>query len=196
MPRYVPPRDGGMGMVRPSAFFFRLASNAFPNIRSVGRIKKKLKQKHHKKSRNRRPWHPKMTLKVNIYIFIFVFVSVFLYAATMLIFQIKRINYCKWKMVQLRLYFFFFFINAKNLGLSDDAKRRKNEDGLTLSDAFWWWEMNWFKFPRFQDDSVDGRPLSLAQLKIFAQNAVEFQHDHPDRVRSFHFWSWRTKNLS
>ena len=32
--------------------------------------------------------------------------------------------------------FTFFFINAKNLGLSDDAKRRKKEDGLTLSDAF------------------------------------------------------------
>lgn len=41
----------------------------------------------------------------------------------------------------------------------------------------------------FQDDSVDGRPRSLAQLKISAQNAVEFQHDHPDRVRSFNFWS-------
>ena len=36
-----------------------------------------------------------MTLKVNIYIFIFVFAPVFLYAAAMLIFQIKRINYCK-----------------------------------------------------------------------------------------------------
>ena len=95
MPRYVPPRDGGMGMVRPSAFFFVQRRMRFLIFgRSVG-LKKKLKQKHHKKSRNRRPWHPKMTLKVNIYIFIFVFVSVFLYAATMLIFQIKRINYCK-----------------------------------------------------------------------------------------------------
>ena len=165
--------------------------------RSLG-LKKKTKKKNYKKSRNRRPWHPNMTLKVNIYIFIFVFAPVFLYAATMLIFQIKRINHCKWKMVQLRLYFFFFFffLNAKNLGRSDDAKRRKKEDDLTLSDAFWWWEMNWFKFPRFQDDSVDGRPRSLAQLKISAQNTLEFQHDHPDRVRSFHFWSWRTKNLS
>ena len=165
--------------------------------RSLG-LKKKTKKKNYKKSRNRRPWHPNMTLKVNIYIFIFVFAPVFLYAATMLIFQIKRINHCKWKMVQLRLYFFFFFffLNAKNLGRSDDAKRRKKEDGLTLNDAFWWWEMNWFKFPRFQDDSVDGRPRSLAQLKISAQNTLEFQHDHPDRVRSFHFWSWRTKNLS
>ena len=33
-------------------------------------------------------------------------------------------------MVKLRRYFFFFCKNAKNLGRSD-AKRRKNEDGLT-----------------------------------------------------------------
>ena len=44
-----------------------------------------------------------------------VFVPVFLYAVTMLIFQIKRIissEKC------------FFFVNAKNLGRSDDGKRR------------------------------------------------------------------------
>ena len=86
---------GGWGWLGHPLFFFRLASNAFPDIRSVARIKKKTKKKNYKKSRNRRPWHPNMTLKVNIYIFIFVFALVFLYAATMLIFQIKRINYCK-----------------------------------------------------------------------------------------------------
>ena len=37
--------------------------------RSVGLKKKNLKQKQNKKSRNRRPWYPGMTLKVNIYIF-------------------------------------------------------------------------------------------------------------------------------
>ena len=38
-------------------FFVRLASNAFPDIGSVGRIeKRKTKKKDHKKSRNRRPW--------------------------------------------------------------------------------------------------------------------------------------------
>ena len=101
--------------------------------RLVG-LKKKLKQKNHKKSRNRRPWHPKMTLKVNIYIFIFVFVPVFLYAATMLIFQIKRIiSSEKWFNYVFTV---FFLENAKNLGRSDDAKRRKKEDGLTLNDAF------------------------------------------------------------
>ena len=37
---------------------------------SVGLTKKKnLKKKNHQKSRNRRPWYPRMTLKVNIYIF-------------------------------------------------------------------------------------------------------------------------------
>ena len=36
--------------IRPSPFFFRLESNAFPDIRSVGRIKrKKLKKKIHQK---------------------------------------------------------------------------------------------------------------------------------------------------
>ena len=77
--------------------FFRLliASNAFPDIgspRSVGLEKKKnLKKQKHKKSRNRRPWYPRMTLKVSIYIFglpkctiyckknVPVFVPVFLY---------------------------------------------------------------------------------------------------------------------
>ena len=46
-------------------FFFRLASNVFPDIGSVGRIAKK----NHTKSRNRRPWYPRITLKVNIHIF-------------------------------------------------------------------------------------------------------------------------------
>ena len=59
-------------LIRPSPyFFFRLASNAFPDIGSVGRIvkKKKLKTKDHKNSWIRRPWYLRMTLKVNIYIF-------------------------------------------------------------------------------------------------------------------------------
>ena len=58
-------------ILRPSPLFC-LASNAFPDVGSVGRIKKKKKKKlkkNHNKSRNRRPWYPRMTLKVNIYIF-------------------------------------------------------------------------------------------------------------------------------
>ena len=64
--------------------------------RSVG-----LKKKSHIKSRNRRPWYPRMTLKVNIHIFGLTKytaqytvknVPVFVYAATALIFQLKRIQ--------------------------------------------------------------------------------------------------------
>ena len=50
---------------------YRLASNAFPDIESVGRSdwKKKPKKKKHKKCRNRRPWYPRTMLKVNVHIF-------------------------------------------------------------------------------------------------------------------------------
>ena len=51
-----------------------------------------------------------------------VFVPGFLYAVTMLIFQIKRIiSSEKW----FNYVVTFFFENAKNLGRSDDGKRRK-----------------------------------------------------------------------
>ena len=51
-------------------------------------------------------------------------------------FRLKELIIASEKWFNYVFTFFFFFINAKNLGLSDDAKRRKNEDGLTLSDAF------------------------------------------------------------
>ena len=55
-----------------------------------------------------------------------VFVPVFLYAVTMLIFQIKRIisseKWCNY------IVSFFFFENAKNLGRTDDGKQKKKED--------------------------------------------------------------------
>ena len=85
-------------------------------------------------SRNRRPWYPRTTLKVNIHIFGLTkctiyceecscFVPVFLYAVTMLIFQIKRIiSSKKWFNYVVT---FFFFENAKTLGRSDDGKQRK-----------------------------------------------------------------------
>ena len=50
-------------------FSFRLASNAFPDIESVGGIEKKTWLKKSQKSRNRTPWCLRMTLKVNIHIF-------------------------------------------------------------------------------------------------------------------------------
>ena len=54
----------------PSHLFFCLASNAFSDIGSVGRIEKKKKnlKKIQMKSRNSRPWYPRTTLKVNIHI--------------------------------------------------------------------------------------------------------------------------------
>ena len=55
-----------------------------------------------------------------------VFVPVFLYAVTMLIFQIKRIiSSEKW----FNYVVTFCFENAKNMGRSDDAKRRKKKRG-------------------------------------------------------------------
>ena len=61
---------GHWGAIRPSPPFFRLALNEFPDVGSVGRIEKKKKlKKNHKESLNRRPWYPRMTLKVNIHIF-------------------------------------------------------------------------------------------------------------------------------
>ena len=53
-----------------------------------------------------------------------VFVPVFLYAVTMLIFQIKRI-FSSEKWCNNVVTFVFFFEDAKNLGQSDDGKRRK-----------------------------------------------------------------------
>ena len=105
--------------LRPSPFFFRLASNAFPDVGS----------------RNRRPWYPRMTLKVNIHIFGLTKytaqytvknVPVFVYAATTLIFQLKRIQVKNGLTISL----LFFFENAKNLSRSDDAKRRKKRMAL------------------------------------------------------------------
>ena len=57
--------------------------------------------------------------------FLFLFlVPVFLYAVTMLIFQIKRIISNK---TWFNYVVTFFFENAKNLGRSDDAKGRKKK---------------------------------------------------------------------
>ena len=54
-----------------------------------------------------------------------VFVPVFLYAVTVLIFQIKRIISSEKRCNYVVPFLFFFFENAKNLGRSDDGKRRK-----------------------------------------------------------------------
>ena len=102
--------------------------------RSVG-----LKKKNHKKSRNRRPWYPRMTFKVNIHIFGLTkctiyckkcscFVPVFLYAVTMLIFQIKRIiSSEKWFNYVVP---FFFWKMPKIWVGRKTLNGEKNEDGL------------------------------------------------------------------
>ena len=50
----------------------------------------------------------------------------------MLIFQIKRIISSEKWFNYVVTSSSFFFENAKNLGRSDDAKRRKKEDGLSI----------------------------------------------------------------
>ena len=115
-------------------FSFRLASNPFPDIGSVGRIEKK----NHEKSRNRRPWYPGTTLKVNFHIIgltkcticckkMFLFFSILL--LWLFFRQIKRIIQSE-KWFNYVINFFVFFENAKNLGRLEDAKRRKKGDGL------------------------------------------------------------------
>ena len=49
----------------------------------------------------------------------------------MLVFQIKRIISSEKWFNYLVTFFFFFLMIAKNLGRSDDAKRRKKEDGIS-----------------------------------------------------------------
>ena len=58
-----------LSQLRPSLFFVQRRMRFLILDRSVGLQKKNLKKKHHKKSRNGRPWCPRMTLKVNICIF-------------------------------------------------------------------------------------------------------------------------------
>ena len=115
--------------------------------RLVGLKKKDLQKKNHKKSRNRRPWYPRMTLKVNIHIFGLTkctiyckkcscFVPVFLYAVTKLMFQIKRII-SREKWFNYIVTFFFWKNYAKNVGRADDAKQRKKEDSQRRSSPLW-----------------------------------------------------------
>ena len=114
----------------------------------VGRIeKKKPKTKNHKKSRNRRPWYPRMALKVTIHIFgltkcticckkVPVFVPVFLMLLLRSFFRWKELFQVKNGLTTSLL--FFFFENAKNLDGSDDAKRRKKRGWPYVAwEGFW-----------------------------------------------------------
>ena len=97
--------------------------------RSVGRIEKK--KKNHKTTQNRRPWYPRTTLKVNIHIHVFgqikkiqnILYNVFLFFSMLLLcsfFRLKELFQVK-NGLTTSLPFFF----AKNLGWSNNAKRRK-----------------------------------------------------------------------
>ena len=108
--------------------------------RSVG-LKKKTFKKNHKKSQNMKLWYPRMALKVNIHIFglteptIYckkMFLSLFMFFSMLLLcsfFRLKEFFQVKNGFTTSLL--FCCFENAKNLGRSDDDKRRKKVDGLT-----------------------------------------------------------------
>ena len=129
------------GLVRPSLFFLCLPSNGFPDVGLVGQIEKKNLKKNHKKFRNSRLWYPRTTLKVNIHIFGLTkctiysekcscFCSCFLYALC-----------CYYVKNGATMSLLFFFENAKNLGPSDDGKRRKRmalvKESQQLIIKFW-----------------------------------------------------------
>ena len=64
----------------------------------------------------------------NMFMFLFLLFSVLLLCLS---FRLKELFQVKNGLTTSLL--FFGFENGKNLGGSDDAKRRKNEDGLTIS---------------------------------------------------------------
>ena len=113
----------------------------------VGRSdwKKNLQKKNPEESRNRRPWYPRMTLKVNIYIFGLTkctiyskkcccFCSCFsLYTFIVLIFQIKRIiSSEKWIKVCNYFFVFYFFLKMSKIWVGRTTLNgEKKEDGLS-----------------------------------------------------------------
>ena len=117
-------------LLRPSSFFsFSVECVSWCWV-SRSDWKKKPK-KNHKKSRNMRPWYPKMTLKVNNHIFRLTkcttyykkcscFVPVFPYAVAMLIFQIKRIiSSEKWfndVVIYIYIYIYIVFWKCQKFG--------------------------------------------------------------------------------
>ena len=126
-------------VLRPSPFFLSLPSNAFPDIGSVGRIETKNLKKNNKKSRNSRPWYPRMTLKVNIHIFGLTKCTIYCEKCSCFCpcFSLccYYAHFSDWKKKfqvknSVTTSLLFFLKNAKNLGRSDDGKRWKKEDGL------------------------------------------------------------------
>ena len=122
--------------IRPYPFFFLSVANAFSDFGSVGRSdwKKKELKKIHKKFRNIRPWYPRTTLKVDIHIIWInkmdnilynMLIVLFLLFSVLLLCSFVRLKELFQGKNGLTTNFFFCFENAKHLGRSDDAKRRK-----------------------------------------------------------------------
>ena len=63
-------------------------------------------------------------------------------------------------MVELRRYFFFFLENAKNLGLSDDGKRRKKK-GMALKKV--WQHRPWPLFYKKKKKKKRKKKKNLGQ---------------------------------
>ena len=111
--------------LRPSLFFFVQRRMRFLMLgRSVG-LEKQFPKKNHKKSRNRRPWYPRITLKVNIHITRLTKCTIyckkhscfcsFFFSTPLLcsFFRLKELFYVK---NGLTTSYLFCFENTKNLG--------------------------------------------------------------------------------
>ena len=79
------------------------------------------------KSKHLHIWMNKMhNILLKMFLFLFLFFSMLLLSS---FFRLKELFQVK-NGLTASLLFFSLFENAKNLGRSDDAKRRKKEDGL------------------------------------------------------------------
>ena len=106
--------------------------------------KKKLK-KNHKKSRNRRPWYPRMTLKVNIHIFgltkcaiyckkMSLFLFLFFYMLLLCsFFRLKELFQVKNGLTTFSHFLIFFWNMPKIWVGRTTLNREKKEDGLMLT---------------------------------------------------------------
>ena len=122
--------------IRPSPIFsFSVECVSWCWVNRLEWKKKKLIKKH-KKSQNRRPWYPRMTLKVYSHIWInknaqctvkncCCFCSCFFYAVTMLTFQIKRISSETWLNYVVP---FFFFIEMPKIWVEMEKKKSMAQD--------------------------------------------------------------------
>ena len=112
----------------PLFFLFRVKWRFLILGQSVGLKKKKLK-KNNKKSQNRRPWYPRMTLQVNIHIFGLKKCKIYCKKCTCCFSMLLLCSFFRLKELfqeknglTMSVFCKFFCENAKNL---DDATWRK-----------------------------------------------------------------------